>query len=101
LAKYPLPKLSSTQAHSDGNPLAIYPNPFQQGIIVAFNYDGRSTLADIRVSNNEGNLSWSGKILLQQGENKVELPLSALPPGTYYVTLQTDEARHTVRMVKN
>lgn len=78
----------------------VSPNPFTDEVTIAFDTKKEDVPTAIEI------YDWTGALVLSQsfssdiGKRKINLSLSQLPQGIYYLNLITDEIRTTTKIVK-
>ncbi len=94
------PTLSITEANSEINEVAIYPNPVTTDVTVSFDLatsaDSKITLSDVSgktISTNTFNN-------LTNGNNSVIIQTATLVAGIYYVTLEANGSVVTKKLIK-
>ncbi|MCS6906073.1 MAG: fibronectin type III domain-containing protein, partial [Bacteroidia bacterium] len=79
--------------------IRIYPNPTQSTSNLSFTASNYAT-ATIYLVDVTGRLLLEKSILVQEGYNEIELDLSALPTGIYWIRLQQGETTQVVKLMK-
>lgn len=74
------------------NELSVYPNPASDKVSVKFNFNESKT-STLEVFDLSGRMVYSESIATEVGENIVELDLSSLSSGTYFLKLENEMAR--------
>ncbi len=77
----------------------VYPNPFDQNLILELEND-QSETTNIRVFNVLGNEVFQNNVEISQGKNTINLPLSQLTSGTYFVQIRMKKGNLLVKTVK-
>jgi hypothetical protein len=91
---------SNIQANNTNKTLAVYPNPVQSSLTLAYNSTRKETVS-VRVLNTLGSLVYQGGFTAQKGNNLYTIPAGALAKGIYVVQLVTDSGNMVSRFMKD
>ena len=78
------------------NSISIYPNPFENQLIINLSEGNQNTLKKITFSNNLGQIIY----LIEFYQNNTTLNLSQIPSGVYIVTLIDKEINFRTKLIK-
>jgi len=77
----------------------VYPNPFEQNLVLELE-NNQSEISNIRVFNILGNEVFQSNVDISEGKNTINLPLSHLITGTYFVKVSLEKGDILVKTVK-
>ncbi len=88
--------------HGSGSDLenaTIYPNPFHESLTIELAYAKKSKL-ELSILNSIGQVVYSNSELIKEGLNTINLSLTALPNGMYYVSMRDGEKKVIKKVIK-
>jgi hypothetical protein len=80
--------------------LSLHPNPVADQLSVEFRGSKENTTYQVQIRSSRGEVVYRDEVAVQQGRLSRKLPVSALPPGAYVLTLQGPEQPYHVRFIK-
>ncbi len=75
--------------------ITLSPNPTSE--FVYLNYNGLAQNVNITITDSKGNQVYSNDVVLQQGENKLNLEF--LPKGSFVVTIQSEKIHKNLKLI--
>ncbi len=79
------------------SPYKVYPNPFSNNISIESRYSNQKL--NIHLTDIAGRVIWSESIYAQN-ESEHKLALGNITPGIYFLSLESNEGRETVKLIK-
>ena len=80
--------------------LSLHPNPVADQLSVEFRGSKENTTYQVQIRSSRGEVVYRDEVAVQQGRLSRKLPVSALPPGAYVLTLQGPEQPYHRRFIK-
>ena len=82
------------------NTIVVYPNPVSEMVKIAYTSEDEQAVS-IQITDMTGKtVLWVPDTDLQTGSNLINVDISSLAPGTYYVSVQTGETVVVKKIVK-
>jgi len=92
------PETTSIPSNSSNNGLRIYPNPFEEQATVLWSNAMGSAL--IKVMDATGRILQTQCISQEQIQNGYQLEMAGLQAGLYFISVNTNETRRTLPLIK-
>ncbi len=81
--------------------LSAYPNPTNGMIMMTLDYmEDNDEQAQVNVLSAQGQIVQTSTMNLVKGKNQLEISLSNLPEGIYFLDINADNVRETIRVIK-
>jgi hypothetical protein len=94
-----------TSAEAESRPqteaftLKLYPNPASSEVSIDLSGFAEESAVQVKMTNMTGKLFVSEQVQIGEGVNKVTLPVSHLPQGLFFVTVQGSKTTKTAKLI--
>ncbi len=90
---------NAVDAQKANLPLTVSPNPVSSQVEIRLTLP-QAEFAQLQVLNLYGQPLLQRKVMLTEGENRLDIDLQSLPSGTYFVRLVADKKQGTAKLMK-
>jgi hypothetical protein len=88
-----------SQLPTEGFTLRLHPNPANQQVSIDLSGFAGESSVQVKMSDMSGKLFLGQQVQLSEGVNKVTLPVSHLPQGLFFVSVQGSKTSRTAKLV--